>query len=148
VSEEDGLVVGAEDLLHRVPNLEQRAVGLGGLDDGWEHVLSCRRRFRQFGQRSLRSGGVPGRPEFLQLRRLFSDRIVDLKQWNRERGAVLGFKCVDANRQSTPLFLLPLLARGRLRDPALQPSRFQRAHDATDRGDLRKQRLGLGRGCR
>ena len=68
-------MIRAEHLLHGIPDLEERAIGLGGVDDRRKHVLGCRGRRGEASERLFRPRGIairaqrgePGVPKVLSV---------------------------------------------------------------------------------
>src|SRR5262249_51665293 len=124
--------------------LKERTVRLCRLDNGRQDIVRRRGGLRQLRQRALGPRGVTLGTERRETLRLLRRRVVDLEQ--RDGGLItrLGLARRRAAGEATALLPLPLLPRGRPGDPALKPTRLQRAPAPADARHLFEQRLGLG----
>src|SRR5262249_35559603 len=131
-SEEHRLPIGAEHRFERRADLVQRRIASRRLENERKDVLRARRRFLETRQRFVYGalialGTQLGHPLALRLLR----GLADFQNGNAQLGLV-GDELVDADDDAPMLLDLPLLARRRFGDLALEPSGLEPAHHTAD----------------
>src|SRR5690606_21501937 len=131
-SEEDRLAVRAVDLLQRVPDLVQRAVGPDAIEHRLDHVLVPAGGLGQ----ALEGGADPGVvPPGAQLREPFPlpllGGVVDLQDLDVRVLVPLGER-VHADDDALAALDLPLLPLRAARDLPLEIAQLDAAHHAAD----------------